>query len=68
MSCKEIDQLDLNLNDSVARECNGLIFKTSISDSKLLVVPPYLLTQSFNYNYIDKHLENYDIYNYLHFY
>jgi len=61
---------NLNLNDPVARECNGLIFKISnvpnaskkMDPPELLVVPPCLLSQCTNYNYVDEMLENYTIY------
>ena len=53
---------NLNLNDPVARECNGLIFKLSDNKPKLLVVPPQLLSQYINYKYIYKNWENYNIY------
>jgi hypothetical protein len=55
-------KLTTNYKDNVVRECNGLLIRITNNDIKPLVIPPRLLSPIIDYDFVNSHIELYEIY------
>ncbi len=57
---------NVNLDDPVVRECNGYVFGFSQEEKNPkimpLAVPPCVISQNINYDFVNEHIELYDVY------